>query len=299
MPSQPPEWLRRQERGNAFLLGLFTRLALLIGRRPSRFFLPPICLYFMLFSSRASAASRQYLSRALGRTARMRDLFRHYHCFASCVLDRVFLLRNQKDAFDIRIFGESLVNDILTKGTGCILVGAHMGSFEVLRVIGRNKPALRVRMLMFEENARKVTSVLNAIAPDLVGDTINLGKPDSFLQVQSSLAAGEFVGILADRSLTAERKIAHPFLGVPASFSVNPFRIMGILRVPVVLMIGLYQGGNRYDVHFEPFMDARTADLGRMSAAALEDIVRRYVERLEHYARLAPYNWFNFFDLWR
>jgi predicted LPLAT superfamily acyltransferase len=25
---------------------------------------------------------------------------------------------------------------------------------------------------------------------------------------------------------------------------------------------------------------------------------QRYVERLEHYVRLAPYNWFNFYPFW-
>jgi len=26
--------------------------------------------------------------------------------------------------------------------------------------------------------------------------------------------------------------------------------------------------------------------------------MQRYVARLEHYARLAPYNWFNFYSFW-
>jgi len=30
-----------------------------------------------------------------------------------------------------------------------------------------------------------------------------------------------------------------------------------------------------------------------------EHVLRRYAERLEHYCRIAPYNWFNFYDFWR
>ena len=30
----------------------------------------------------------------------------------------------------------------------------------------------------------------------------------------------------------------------------------------------------------------------------IEQAVRKYVERVEHYCRLAPYNWFNFYDYW-
>ena len=62
-------------------------------------------------------------------------------------------------------------------------------------------------------------------------------------------------------------------------------------------MFGLFRGGNRYDVYFEHLVDLR--DVGRATRdAVIEQAVRKYVERLEHYCRLAPYNWFNFYDFW-
>jgi len=33
--------------------------------------------------------------------------------------------------------------------------------------------------------------------------------------------------------------------------------------------------------------------------AAVQVALARYVARLEHYARRAPYNWFNFYDFWQ
>jgi predicted LPLAT superfamily acyltransferase len=27
--------------------------------------------------------------------------------------------------------------------------------------------------------------------------------------------------------------------------------------------------------------------------------MQRYADRLTHYCRIAPYNWFNFFDFWQ
>jgi predicted LPLAT superfamily acyltransferase len=71
-----------------------------------------------------------------------------------------------------------------------------------------------------------------------------------------------------------------------------------MLKRPVALMFGLYRGGNRYDVHFE-----RLADLSRVERSqrdrAVEEPLKRYAGRLEHYCREAPYNWFNFYDYWR
>lgn len=41
-------------------------------------------------------------------------------------------------------------------------------------------------------------------------------------------------------------------------------------------------------------------DLPRESRyQAIDLILRRYAQRLEHYARQEPYNWFNFYDFWQ
>jgi predicted LPLAT superfamily acyltransferase len=113
--------------------------------------------------------------------------------------------------------------------------------------------------------------------------------------VKNCLDRGHFVGLLADRSLSNERQITLPFLGRPAKFSINPFRMLGILQQPVVFMVALYRGGARYDLYFERFL-APPALERRPDPAAIEAMVHQYVGRLEHYCRMAPYNWFNFFD---
>ena len=292
-----PAWLRRKERGSQLGIRAFVWLALTLGRRVVRWFLPPICVYFQVFSPVSRRASRTYLARALGRPPTLRDVYRHYHAFASCVLDRVYFLRNRTELFEVDIHGENIVTDILARGSGCILLGAHIGSFEALRSAGRAHRDLRVNMLMFEDNAQKMNAVLNAINPALAKDIISLGRADSLVTVRRCLEQGHFVGVLADRSLGDDRQVTHDFLGVPAGFSVNPFRMTTILAVPVVFMVALYRGGARYEVHFESFADPQ-ANSRRPSAADVEAMVGRYVARLEHYCRSAPYNWFNFYDVW-
>lgn len=292
-----PEWLSRKERGSVWSIKLGVRLALWLGRPIARLFLPFVCFYCLVFATESRHASRDYLARVLKRPPIWRDLFRHYRTFASCVLDRVFFLKQRTDLFELKIFGEALLTDLLAQNTGCVLLGAHIGSFEVLRAAGRGRPNLRVNMLMFEENAQKITAVLNEVAPDLAKEIISLGQPDAFLKTLRCLEKGHFVGLLADRSLTNDRQLEVPFLGAPARFSSSAFRMMALLQKPVILMVGLYRDGNRYDIHLETFL-AGGGISRRASPAEVEGLVRRYVARLEHYCCAAPYNWFNFYNFW-
>ncbi|TCV87471.1 LpxL/LpxP family acyltransferase [Sulfurirhabdus autotrophica] len=293
-----PEWVTRPERSNALAIRFIVWVALKMGRSAARLLLYPICLYFMIFSGDARKASRNYLQKALGRKPGLRDLFRHVHAFASTILDRVFLFNNQFDLFDVRVHGQEVMDDMIASKQGCFLLGAHMGSFEIIRSLGRESIAPSVSMVMYEENAKKLNAVLNAINPDLVMQVIALGKIDSMFKVEDALARGGFVGMLADRTIEGEGTVPCDFFGEQANLSTGPFRIAMMLKQPIVLMFGLYQGGNQYDIYFERFADISQVERSQRTFA-LEQALKQYTGRLEHYCRLFPYNWFNFYDFWK
>ena len=292
------EWTLRRERGSLPAIKLCVWIALRLGRQLSRIFLYPICLYFLASSAAASRSSRHYLGRVLGRPARFGDIFRHYLTFASCLLDRVFLLNDQSDQFEIRVHGEEIVQEIERRGGGCMLFGAHFGSFEVARAVGRRRSDRPITLLMYEENAKKIRAALAAINPQLETEVIGLGQLDSLIAVAERLQRGHFVGVLADRNIDAKSLVRYSFLGAPAAFPQGPFRVAMLLQRPVVMMVGVYRGGRSYDVFFELLAEApesRPQD----SDAWLDGVMRRYVGRLEHHCRQAPFNWFNFYDFWK
>jgi predicted LPLAT superfamily acyltransferase len=293
-----PEWTTKPERSNVLAIRLIAWIARTLGRRTARLFLYPICGYFMLSSPKVRAASKKYLRKALGREPRLVDGFRHCHTFASTVLDRVFLLDNRLGVMDVRLHGLEAVQAMVEGGRGCILLGAHLGSFEIVRSLGREKFAPPACMVMYEENARKLNSVLHAINPELSQRVIELGKPDSMLKVGEALARGEFVGILADRVIEGEGSALCDFLGESAKFPTGPLRMAALLKAPVMLMVGLYGGGNRYDVYFEKLQDMGAPRVVPREEA-IGQAVRNYAARIAYYCRMAPYNWFNFFDFWR
>jgi predicted LPLAT superfamily acyltransferase len=294
---QAPEWTARPERSNALTLRAITWVALSLGRPLARLLLYPICLYFLVFASAARSASRDYLGRVLGRKPGLAQRFRHFHAFAAVTLDRLYLLKGEIDRFEISVQGAEIVEEMLATGQGCVLLGAHIGSFEVVRTAGRAR-GFKVNMVMYEENARKTGEIFERVAPGLKAEIIGLGKVDSILKVEAALARGEIVGLLADRTIKGGGTVACPFFGHDAQFPAGPVRIAAMLKRPIALMFGLYRGGNRYEVHFE-----RLAGVEELAGPAreptIESLLRRYAGRLEHYCRLAPYNWLNFYDFWR
>lgn len=296
------EWQQNPERSNLFMLRVMTSISLHLGRRVSRVVLYGIAAYFLAFAPAARRMSRNYLCRVLNLPSAAavgwRHLFRHFLSFASAIHDRVYLLNDRFDLFDIRIHNQTLIDTIVADGQGVFLIGAHMGSFEVLRAIGRRQPGLRVAMAMYEENARKINAALCAINPNAQQDIIALGNIDSMIKVHELLAQGTVVGMLADRSLGSDDTHPVEFLGDAAELPLGPFRLAAILKRPLVFMVGLYRGGNRYDIHFEPLADF-SALPPRGRTLAVEAALTRYAALMAQYCYSAPYNWFNFFDFWR
>jgi len=289
--------MQRKERGNRFWLRVMTTLSCMLGRRCSRLILYGIAAYFLLFGGKARTASRDYLTRCLGRLPRWSELHRHVLSFASTIHDRIYLLRDCFDDFHIDLSGAETLHRHYDSGQGLLLLGAHLGSFEVLRAMARHRPGLQMSMAMYPENARQINQAMQAINPQLQQDIIALGTMDAMLSVHQRLEGGALVGILADRASGPDQYLNRSLLGAPARFPSGPFRMAAMLRQPVYFMAGIYQGGNRYRVHFELLEDFSAAPRLRreQATAALLD---KYVAALERHCRAYPFNWFNFYDFW-
>ena len=290
-------WTERRARGSLALLRLMARFSLRLGRAPGRVILYGIAAYYFLFAPRARRASRAYLTRVLGRSPRPTERFRHVLAFATTIHDRVYLLNGRFELFDIEVRGETLLRERLAGGHGLLLFGAHLGSFEIARALGR-RAALPVVMAAHTANARKINAALAAIGPEAAAAVVPLGdNPLALLEVRRFLEEGVSVGILADRTPREQGSETVPFLGAPARFPTGPFRAAAALGRPVVLMAGLYLGANRYRVVFEPLADFGGVTRERRDAA-VRAAIERYAELLEALCRAHPFNWFNFYDFW-
>ncbi len=293
------DWKQRPEGGGRAAVRLIGAIARHGGRGIARACLYPITAYFLLVRGSERRASRAYLQRARGRRVGLWDVARHIHTFAATILDRLFLLGGRMHLFDIRTEGTQHLLDCLQQGRGVLLFGAHLGSFDALRALGRQRPDLKLRVLLDRAHNAAITELLAELDPALAAGIIDAGQdgPTVVLAIRQALDEGAMVALLVDRARPGEPSLPAPLLGAPAPFPTAPWLIAAALKAPVMLAFGLYRGGNRYDLLFEPFAAAVEAPRAQR-AEALSALVHRYAGRLEQHLRDAPWNWFNFYDFW-
>jgi predicted LPLAT superfamily acyltransferase len=295
--SEADRWASLSELGSPRSLRTLAWIAVHFGRPISRLLLYPIAFYFLITARDARRASYDYLQRLGSGDVHWWSVFRHFHCFAATILDRVYLLRGEFERFNVTVHRKEIVRRQMEAGKGCILLGSHLGSFEVLRALGVMQRKFPLKVLMDPLHNENITRFLDELNPEIAQTVIAPDRPDTLIKVKESLDAGNLLGMLGDRVSGGDKTTRCQFLGAPATFPAGPILLAAMMHCSVVLFFGVYRGGNHYDIYFEDFAEDIFLERDRR-AAGIESWMQRYAGRLEHYTRLAPYNWFNFYPFW-
>lgn len=304
LPAVPPPaedrvtWLGTAERGTLLGIRVVFWMATVLGRVPTRVLVRLIALWYALFDRPARRGSRAWFRVIDGAEPSWGKVYRHILRFSQITLDRFFLLSGRTSVFTVTRTGHQHLKEVVARGKGAVLLGAHLGSFEAMRA-GADKDGLPLNILGHFENARMINALFEQLDPGMAARVIHIasGSVDFIFKVQQRIEAGELVAVLGDRTGLNEKTVTVQFFGRPARFPAGPFTLAAVLKCPVLLTFGLYHEPNRYDLYCEPFTD-RVVLPRKDRQAHLEALVQRFAERLEDYCRRAPDNWFNFYDFW-
>ena len=285
-------WTEKAERGSAWLIRLIAWLARTAGRPLCRALLYPIVLYFVLTDGTARRASKEFLQAVRGRPARWHEVFAHIYSFAATLLDRVYMAAGDFDRFQVTIEGLDHLERALQGGRGCLLLGSHLGSFDLMLLAQRAMDGRQVCVMMRVDPRSRVRRIAGVDDREL--NLIPLGRPDSYIRAHEALADGRIVGVLADR-IDGAARLSTVFLGRPAALPLAPHVLAARSQAPLLMCFGLYEGANRYRIEFVEF-GPPAAPPSR--GGELQPAVDRYAAILEQYARRYPLNWFNFYPYW-
>jgi predicted LPLAT superfamily acyltransferase len=271
-------------------------LGTLLGRSAARGFVAILTLYFVLLRSSLRKWSQAYLRR-LGRPHGFAAVYAHVRAFADTAVDRLFLIRGEFHHYQITQNGHELMLRLKQERRGAILLGAHLGSFEAMRMRS-DAHAIPVNVVGYIRNAARINSVLQKLNPALNTRLIEVEpeSPGFIFKIKERIEAGELVAILGDRVGHGAKTQAR-FLGGNIELPTGPYAIAAVLGCPIYLTFGLYRPPRGYDLYCELFAEKVVLSRKRRRED-LSAYAQRYAERLEHYCRLAPDNWFNFYDYW-
>ncbi|NBC97610.1 glycosyltransferase [Atlantibacter hermannii] len=306
-------WARTEEVKGLLGMRIMLTVWRLLGRGAFELLLRPVVGVYWLLAHDARRASQQWIDTVTQQRAAQQihdnqrlSSYRHFLRFGSAMLDKVASWRGELQLGKQVVFapGAEAALDI-TGPDGKLILASHLGDVEACRALAQRSGARTVNALVFTDNARRFTQIMEEMAPQAGVNLIPVSHigPDTAMLLKEKLDAGEWVAIVGDRiAINPQRGgdwrvIWSRFMGRPAPFPQGPFILASALRCPVVLLFALREQG-RLVLHCEPFADPLTLPRATRQQA-LQETVDRYAARLEHYALRSPLDWFNFFDFWQ
>ena len=309
--AEQSHWSKRQEQGTVIGIKLMLAIYSLLGRKAFNVILKLVMRYYYLTGKDAKQASEIYLDQlklyAQQQSIQLPadlDSYQHLLSFGHTMLDKLAAWKGDFSVDNLTIHGQEHFQEIVDNKQGVLLLGSHLGNIELCRALSRRHSHIKINALVFTEHAERFNAVMKAVNPNSELNLIQVSTmgPDTAILLQQKIEQGEWVVIVGDRTSTSKesRSVWADFLGKPAPFPQGPFMLASVLKAPVYLLFGLRDDHSEtphFNVYFEHFSD-KIALPRKERQQALQDVVQRYANRLEHYTLQAPLQWYNFFNFW-
>ena len=276
----------------------------------------PVAFFFFIFVSHARHDARDYQKRLKEYTngevpAKIRG-FHQILSFSLCVLEKMEGWLG-KVRFDRIQYQDDDVEDILQRlreGKGALLLTSHLGNMELLRSLqdyntqlcGRVVPVVVVMNMKVSE---QFTNTMKEINPNYSVNIVNSSDigPDSMIYLQEQAEQGALIVIAGDRTSANNRDkvIVKDFLGKPASFPYGVFLLLALMKIPVYYMFGMRSKMSPFNPKYNIYIEKSKIDFNCPRSereARINDCCGEFVEKLEKFCKLYPYQWYNFFNFW-
>lgn len=302
MSEQVKHWSRITEAGTVVGMQSLLLIYRVFGRWGFRICLFPVIAYYYLTSRSARLASQQYLVRLeqhFSGTA-PQSSFQHFLMFGEVLLDKLLVWMGHIKHQDVSYVTDGYFTKAVNDKQGGIIVVSHLGNTEICNALVHKQPNIKVTILVYTKHTKKFNALMKRVGH---GEHVEMYQvtdlsPAFAMMMADRVKEGEYLVIAADRTpVSGDNHISYvDFLGYKAAMPQGAFILAGLLQCPIFLMFCLKQG-KQYQIHMERFSEGlkwRRQD----RAQKLTQTVQNYALRLEHYCRIAPLQWFNFFPFW-
>ncbi len=298
-------WATTRERGALVFMRLMVVGLKLLSRPLTTPIVHGVTLYFFVFGRRAREVSRDYLRRVArefpesGLAPTRRCAYRHFAAFAQAILDKLDAWSGRLDYAHVAFDNHEALRAASMSGRGRLVIGSHLGNMEVCRALASLNRRVRLNVLVHNRHAAYFTRVLAMAGASQIEllQVADFGAATA-LVLKERIDRGEWVVITGDRvPVHGGRTVDVRFLGGTAPLPVGPYVLAALLACPVHLLFCLRRSGKNH-VYFESFAERLEWPRSDRDAVVQRE-AQRFADRLAHYVRLEPLQWFNFYPFWR
>jgi predicted LPLAT superfamily acyltransferase len=289
-----------RSRGGRFGTAAVAWFIRLGGRDVCYLLLTVPALWFWLTDGPARRAITSYWIRLRGLPpwrARLYALLHFWH-FARGLADRM-IATVQPQALHFDQLGIEGMLHAMEHPQGCILLSAHIGSFELAARWLANGHGRALQVCMLDAEDPRVREQLRRTLGSRPYGVIELRDPASAaLAITAALRRGETCCLLGDRtagSTDGTRPVR--FLNGTIRLPIGPFIAAAVTGALVVPTFCVRRGWRTWRCAADP---AWVIDLGPRQGREerLQAVLDRWAERLEFEVRQHPWAWNNYFDPW-
>ncbi len=290
------QWSQQQER--TFPLGIYLVLLCyrLLGRRCCVVLIWLIAATYYLASSKYRRVARNYEQHLRKYVAEHQvalpvySKFKQLYSFCCSLFYRLLAWQGQVTEQNLHAIDDAIerMHTVARQPHGALLIGAHIGSNDLLRAANTFAMQKVVNILILTSNSQKLQNILQGINKK---SCLNL-----IMDLQARIEHHEWVVVLADRLLKEEsRSVEVDFLGGKIKLPQGPWLLAHMLNVPVYTFYGVYNG-QTYDVIFHEWGYCPLARKSRV--ADITKFAQQFAHELEQIIIKYPCEWFNFYDYW-
>ena len=184
------------------------------------------------------------------------------------------------------------IDDVMSRGKGAVMVTGHIGNWELAGayVAARGVPLDAIARGM----ANPLFDAYLNHTRETMGMTI-VHDSDAVKRTPRSLRAGRAVAFVADQGVLGLASTFVPFFGRPAKTPRGAAVFALRFDVPVIFVVALRKPDGRFRLVVERIAATRSGDMDR----DVDSIVARFTERLEHWVRVVPAQYFWQHRRWR
>lgn len=279
------------QRGSGWSIKLVFTLYKFFGYKFTYYLMYPVTFFYFIFATNVYRDLKIYYEK-LNIPFTKRVYYKHLFIFAMCMVDR-FISKydclSYNFTYENKDFIKQKVND------GSILLLSHFGGWSVTNCKTLSKNTINIVMKeMLLSSIKEIENSINNPQDNIKIIDQSLNPIEVSIKIANAISNKECVAFMADRAVDKRFLQRVVFLGKPASFNTNPFKVAYKTKTPLTLIFVINNGLQNYHIKTKEIK----MDFNLDEKTAVTNSLNEYVKNFEDIVRKYPKQWFNLYNFW-